>query len=134
MKERKKEKAIIIRVYIMKLRACLRIVQEKCISCNIVTYIWTAAPFNSYNYTHCWLYLLIHMSYVPNVLPVVWKFVWIFFLGFYQFTQILFFFHLKFSVKNNFYEDKPHRLTLDVGDAVIISGECANWYYGYKKT
>lgn len=38
------------------------------------------------------------------------------------------------TAKNNFSEDKPHRLNLDVGDAVIISGECANWYYGYKKT
>ncbi|XP_031633259.1 dedicator of cytokinesis protein 1 isoform X4 [Contarinia nasturtii] len=36
--------------------------------------------------------------------------------------------------KNNYFEDKPHRLTLDVGDAVIICGECTNWYYGYKKT
>lgn len=47
------------------------------------------------------------------------------------------FFSVFFSLltaKNNFYEDKPHRLCLDVGDSVIISGECTNWYYGYRKT
>ncbi|XP_059611933.1 dedicator of cytokinesis protein 1 isoform X1 [Phlebotomus argentipes] len=35
--------------------------------------------------------------------------------------------------KNNFSQDKSHRLTLDVGDAVIILKETSNWYYGYNK-
>ncbi|CAD7083698.1 unnamed protein product [Hermetia illucens] len=36
--------------------------------------------------------------------------------------------------KNNFYqEDKPHRLCLDVGDAVIIIKETDEWYFGYNK-
>ncbi|XP_055696670.1 dedicator of cytokinesis protein 1 isoform X2 [Lutzomyia longipalpis] len=35
--------------------------------------------------------------------------------------------------KNSFSQDKPHRLNLDVGDAVIILKESSNWYYGYNK-
>ncbi|KAJ6638701.1 Dedicator of cytokinesis protein 1 [Pseudolycoriella hygida] len=35
--------------------------------------------------------------------------------------------------KSNFNQDKPHRLCLDVGDAVIILGESKSWYYGYNK-
>ncbi|XP_055923008.1 dedicator of cytokinesis protein 1 isoform X2 [Eupeodes corollae] len=35
--------------------------------------------------------------------------------------------------KDNFEEDdKPHRLTLDVGDSVVILKELAQWYYGYN--
>ncbi|XP_030369556.1 dedicator of cytokinesis protein 1 isoform X2 [Scaptodrosophila lebanonensis] len=30
-------------------------------------------------------------------------------------------------------ETKPHRLSLDVGDAVIILKETTHWYYGYKQ-
>ncbi|XP_017848453.1 dedicator of cytokinesis protein 1 isoform X2 [Drosophila busckii] len=36
--------------------------------------------------------------------------------------------------KCNFDQDaKPHRLNLDVGDAVIILKETTHWYYGYKQ-
>ncbi|XP_055851030.1 dedicator of cytokinesis protein 1 isoform X1 [Episyrphus balteatus] len=35
--------------------------------------------------------------------------------------------------KDNFEEeDKPHRLTLDVGDSVVILKELTQWYYGYN--
>lgn len=38
------------------------------------------------------------------------------------------------SAKCNFdQETKPHRLNLDVGDAVIILKETTHWYYGYKQ-
>ncbi|XP_053947178.1 dedicator of cytokinesis protein 1 [Anastrepha ludens] len=30
-------------------------------------------------------------------------------------------------------EDKPHRLSLDVGDLVVILKETTHWYYGYKQ-
>uniref|UniRef100_A0A1I8NGF6 Signaling protein n=1 Tax=Musca domestica TaxID=7370 RepID=A0A1I8NGF6_MUSDO len=30
-------------------------------------------------------------------------------------------------------DDKPHRLSLDVGDAVVILKETTHWYYGYKQ-
>lgn len=42
-------------------------------------------------------------------------------------------FYILFVAKNNFNQDAPHRLSLDVGDSVIISRESANWYYGYNK-
>jgi hypothetical protein len=30
-------------------------------------------------------------------------------------------------------DNKLHRLSLDVGDNLIIIRESAHWYYGYKK-
>ncbi|XP_054081200.1 dedicator of cytokinesis protein 1 isoform X2 [Zeugodacus cucurbitae] len=30
-------------------------------------------------------------------------------------------------------EDKPHRLSLDVGDSVVILKDTTHWYYGYKQ-
>lgn len=56
--------------------------------------------------------------------------------GYWVIRFYIFFPFIIFSIqtaKNNYHEDKPHRLSLDVGDAVIISGECTNWYYGHKK-
>lgn len=37
------------------------------------------------------------------------------------------------TAKNNFNQDKPHRLHLDLGDTVIILRQNVSWYYGYKK-
>jgi len=53
---------------------------------------------------------------------------------FYIFRFILIFQFIFLSAKCNFdQETKPHRLNLDVGDAVIILKETTHWYYGYRQ-
>jgi hypothetical protein len=34
---------------------------------------------------------------------------------------------------NNYSQDKPHRVDLDIGDSVIVLKESEKWYYGYNK-
>lgn len=37
------------------------------------------------------------------------------------------------SAKNNFHKKNSNQLSLDVGDAVLITQESSDWYYGFSK-